>query len=150
MTPLSGAVCAMTMPGTTPGSASAAARSALRGGPLAGPAALCPRGVPPAPPRQRAGRIEDHRECRRILGEEPLGVGALLVDIDGDGDEPAAGVALVQLVHPWERAAAGTTPRRPEIDIDDLAGEARKRDGVAGGGRQRERRGRPADPRRGA
>src|SRR5512132_3464747 len=56
--------------------------------------------------RCRARLIEDDRERRRRLLEESLGVGALLVDVDGDDRETATTVFLLHFVHPRKGAPA--------------------------------------------
>ena len=89
---------------------------------------------------RRAGFVEGDREIRRVLREELVGVGALLVDVDADDHESLAAVLLLHLVHPGKRSPAWAAPRSPEVDVYDLAAKLVQRDRVALGGRQGEYR----------
>src|SRR5450631_2237878 len=99
--------------------------------------------------RRRSDIVIDHGEARGVGLEELLCVSTAAIDVDGDDGQAAVSVTLLHFIHPRERSPAWTAPRRPEVDIDDLAAQIGQRDRLAVGGRERKRRRGLAD-RRGA
>src|SRR5579862_9559085 len=83
-------------------------------------------------------RVVDDREPRGCVAQETLGILPTLVDVDADDRQPFVDVARLHRVHPGKRAAAGSAPRCPEIDIDDTSAKRIERDALAARRRQRE------------
>ena len=71
--------------------------------------------------RDGASRIEQDFERRIVVTQEVFRIAAIVIDIDGKHDEAVGGVALLKFVHPRKGLVARIAPRRPEIEIDNLA-----------------------------
>ena len=90
-----------------------------------------------------ARRVERDDERRRVLRGTRPRARASLSRLIATHDQALAGVPLVHVRHPGERLPAGPAPRRPEVDLDDLAAKICERNGARrhgqgeqGGGRR--------------
>src|SRR5438128_7316913 len=71
-----------------------------------------------------AFRVVDHGETRGVGLQESICIRPLLVRVDCHDRKAAVPVTVLHLVHPGKGAAARTTPRGPEIDVDNATAQS--------------------------